>query len=490
MDSEIASFNFTTTLFPKWYFPYRPIFIHATKQRTTRDSYLTGSNEVDSTGFGVRWGLSNESLGKVRMSYQGRLTESIADQDQLDGDNQRHEFEVDALKVFRKAQWGESDVKYGYEFDYTDDTSDYTSNNITFMQHYLYARNNTQLGEKTRLSAETSFFQRSTDTNRLNRTSNFFSVSSDLSIRQTDYFRHSYALGMSRTDSSTGSVNTNYHGSVDFNYRDKHKLNKYWSTFFGTGLDSSFSKASETSMNTRGIGKTHGNLIYGRRRGNFAINGNYSLNLSQPIWMSQEGGNSTQGLIAQSVQIGYNRLNNPLYTDTASASAYHSMSDEVSQRYNLNYLVTSVLSPKDRLRGTAKYRMNVPDSGDKSSNASLRGRWVHQIGRGEYAELTGQYALSMSELGNATWMSLYGRYKAYLIRRFNLRFSGGLGWQQRTGGHITDESTITGTAGLLYNIGRFSSTLYYRYSTTDKEDDPFTDQSIRFEIKRNFTLGL
>ncbi|VAX10963.1 hypothetical protein MNBD_GAMMA26-1796 [hydrothermal vent metagenome] len=489
MDSTLTEFAFTTELFPVWYFPYRPISLYANKNRNTIDGYSDGTREVDITNFGAQWGLWHKILGRTRMSYSGTLRE-LTDDEQVDDDgaSQNHELNVEATKVFRKGQWGESDVNYGYEFDFWNADAE----NSTYIQNYLFATSRSKLGEKALLSTGTSFFRRSSETTADDLTSSFFSADSSLSVRQTENFSHSYSLRMSRLDSSSSTGYTNYTGNAGFRYRYRHEFNNRWSGNSGAGLTTSFSKRSETGMETRGSGSANGSLAYRRRLANLAISGGYNLSISQPLWATLDGGvgNNMQGAINQTVQVGYTRLDSPLYTDTASASASYGLGYNTSQNYSALYKVESRFSIKSELRTNAKYKLKIPDLGDKSSRISLDSRYIYRFGRNENLDINGQHTLHMRETSDSTWTSFSAKYRSQFLRRANLYFTGRLAWSRVAGDDMDDLDTITGSAALSYTIGKFFTSLSYSFSTLDDGDEPTTDQVIGLLFKRNFSFRL
>ena len=158
MGNDSMGFNLTAVLFPRWRYPYRPINLFANKSTSTADM---NDLQVDTTSFGVHWGLGHKMMGRVRMSYDGKLSETTGDQ--MEQDEMRHRLKVDARRTFLKEKWGESRVNYGYAFDYSEDKVGEMGSNTSFLQNFLYASTFTRFGEKMEMSATANFSQSTND---------------------------------------------------------------------------------------------------------------------------------------------------------------------------------------------------------------------------------------------------------------------------------------------------------------------------------------
>ncbi|HEC16993.1 MAG TPA: hypothetical protein ENI99_10570 [Sedimenticola sp.] len=485
VDSSTLGFNVAATLFPRWRYPYRPINLFANRSMSTVDAIDGDTQEITSTLFGVRWGLSHKLFGRIRTSYDGQLLEStggLADRDEL-----RQRFKVRANREFRKGQWGESKLNYGYEFEYWDAKQENTS----FLQNYLFARNFTRFGQRTELATDASFYQRTNDTggsgNR-DDDSIFFSASAKLDINQTDNFHHFYRLGMSRND-SFGVVTTNYNEAAGLRYDYRHTFDKQWHGLVTSNATASFSQSSPGDSASRGDANVTGTLNYGNTFGDFLVNGSYVLGVSSPVWDSY---NSDRGsTISQLATIRYRRQNNPLYADMARLELASTYGYYETQMYSLRYEVTSALTGKDWLEGRLNHRIRRSDNGDTTSSISARGWWNHRFSSVSEGRIQIESLLSSTEDRDQMRNALETRYRTRLFRRRNLYFYMRFRWEQFSEDDQPDSDRMSGAGGLVYAIGKFRATLDYYYSSFDKGNEAkTTDQQIMLELRRSFSLRL
>ncbi len=473
--NDYLAFNLTSTLFPRWRYPYRPITLNALRSTNTIKPFGQQSYDLDTTILGARWGLVRQPYGQISLDYDVRFSESSNDSSPRD--ETTHRFETQARKTIRKEQWGESDIKYGYRLDASKDKaidSDY-------VQHYLHSDTRSKFGPNKDLTAAASYYRRTQQTGAGNESNemDFLTADARLNVQANEWLRHNYSLALART-TNNGEVDNRYSGAASVLYN--RPLNQDWSGTLSSTLSASADRPASGDASNRGNASGTGILRYSHTHGNYLVNGSYGLTLSKSM-----GDDAQQRVISQSALVGYTRLNNPLYADQLQLRAFFQNGETQSQSYNLYYRVTSELTAQDRLTGRAEYNRNQSD-GSTSSVWTGRLDWLHQLSRSSNTNLLTEYRVSTTDDSETTARYIEAYYRTALFRRRNLQLMGRLRWQQTTSdvGDDTDESRAE--VDLNYFLGKWRAALTYEYREIESGSQTDEDSRIMLEARRYYGL--
>ncbi len=479
-DEDSVGFRFKSVLFPRWNYPYSPIRLSASKATRTINNNGRGSTETDYTRMSVSWGLVQKQLGRVRMRYNFSLEESTGTSER---DTIKNAFQVHASKDFLKDKWGETRSRYGYEFDSSDDRV----NDQFDIQHNLFINNRTKLGKKTDLSSNVLFYQRYYDGYDDDYV---LSSNANLNIQETERFKHYYSLGL-----RSNSVGYDYSGTAGANYRYTHDFDAYLQGTASTGALARAGNGSLYGSLMQFTVNANGRLSYKRKYGVYQLNSNYSVHVRPPEWSS--GSRPLRALsqelrVSQAASLTVSRRDNPLYSDSATLRADYEMAGDNTYSYSAGYSARSI------------YNISSKISSQISGNAtaSQRSREDSSFGFGSTAAISYRFGRSLRSSVNARqrWrsqgsktFSLYGirgRVSGSLYRRYNVRFSGGLGWTRQIEelqyNNKSPRDEVKGEAEVSSSMGKLVTSLRYTYRETDFIGEVSSDQSIMFEIKRFF----
>lgn len=472
-NEELVGFRFNSTLFPRWRYPYLPINLFANKSRSTVEGFTNKSTDIYTTTLGLNWGLFRAPLGRLRLSYRMDLDERVGD---TSGQNEtRHEFNAEAKRKFREAQWGESDLTYGYDFNSMED------DDSSYLQHNLFARDRSKLGEKMDLTANAVFYHRENEASGGGDVimNDFLSTSATLQVRETNRFQHSYALGMS-TSVRDGEKYSNYNGSAGLTYQ--YPFNEYWRGHARSGARASYSQSDAGKASNIMNATASGNLNYSRQHGVFRVTGGYGMGVSQSM-------GDTKGPVRyyESAHIGYSRSNNPFYADNANLNVRFQHAENLVQDYSLRYTVASRLTARDKLWGSVRYNMHLAEGND-SSTLSIRGTGNHDFSRVSAAGILTGFNLTQDDSGDQTRFYVEGHYRTVLYLLRSLFLDSSLRWEQRTEALGSEQAVFSFRANASYRLGRWSASLGYTYRDSDSDGSPLTEQRILVQIKRSYGL--
>jgi hypothetical protein len=470
--SDLIGFRLGTTLFPRWRYPYLPIRLNVDKSRTTVEARDKDTYDLDRTTFGINWGLFREPFGHIDLSYLLRTHQSTGETSEQDETD--HEFMAEGRRKFREAQWGASEVDYGYNFN----RSENRVNSTIFTQHDVYARDRSKLGEKMDLNANAVFYHRENESATITTASSLISTGANLSVRQTPRFSHNYSLSSVMMDND-GQSSSRYTGAARLTYQ--YPFNEYWNGRATAGLRTSLSQSDSGNTNRTDV-STAGALRYMRKHGVFQVSGGYALSLAQSM-----GADNSQATMAHSGDIGYARRDNPLYADDLRLQVRFVQSDDPTQDYSLHYGVNSRLTLRDTLNSAVEYSMHMADEND-TSYFKAGTQWDHRLSRTSRAGLNATYQLNMRDQGDRTRMSVDGRYSTRLFQRNNLAFNGSLRWEQLTDETSKEETAIIGMADLGYRFGKWTAALRYNYRSREVESGESIDQRIMVQVRRFYGM--
>ena len=489
INTDAGESNPTTTnysLFTTW-FPRKknPFIFFANRSLINVSSYATPSYELVTDNVGMRWGFRSPLLGALRFTYDLRLAESDAQHSERD--EVSHHFNAEAKKKLRPGRWGASDLIYGYRYETTEDK---TSRGSESQQHYVYANDHTDFGERVRFTADATLFNREDDWGDGDRTMTNLSASARLNVNETDQFTHYYQMSTNMSETDEGQFSSfGVGGGLDY------RITELWRTFGSlnfNGVSSTIGDSEDQVTSSLNAG-----VEYSRPLGIYNVYARYAFGITEALSGSSDvrDTNSTQ----HSIGLGASQRATPLWMDSITYSANYSdgnTRDSLSQ--NLTYRAVSNLSIKDILNLTLELRTFSEKT--KQDSATLVDRdtnnrridlgWQHRISSYSSLSTTAGYTETDNDadgdLKTTSRSYAKGEYQTALFQRRNLSFKGTLTYEDLQGDTGNVGTHLKAEADVLYYLGRWQASMEYRYIDADYESNPFEEHTVTLYLKRLF----
>ncbi|MDO8892255.1 MAG: hypothetical protein Q8N54_15565 [Sulfurimicrobium sp.] len=499
--NNLLGYRLNTTWFANKPFP---LSIYANRSQSTVSDFWSPSYELVSDNVGARWGMNNRWLGRSNFYIDRRSSESS--NSLVPRSEQNLSLGMDASQKLRAKQWGESDLSYGYRHTAWEEQVYGGSQR----QDYFYLNDRSLFGDKANLTANLTYYDRSDQWGFAGSGGNvveskFLGFNSMFNVQQTENFRHFYGLGLGMNSSGT-SQNTSYNLSGGANYR----LNARWQVNGMLGLSGSSSEMRAASLD--GLGQKNDTTALTGSAGimysdtffsNYLVNGGYTLALMQT--------NSTMfaGLPAQqntthTANIGYARMNSPLYADSLQLRMSQTVGEPGGSESNVRYSVNSTLTQSDMLQGTAEYRRyqrksvvwtNDADSTGlfdyynvDSQSTRLDLGWMHRFSE------AGSTMLSAGATNSVNQDVAFGT--RYVQARATMRLRSALNWtalaraEQIDGSELVAGRKLTVESDVNYRIGKWQASVRFRLRDVQQELAPFKEKSVFLMLRRDYALRL
>jgi len=482
--------------------PY-PLTLYANRSQSTVSDFWSPSYELTTNNLGARWGLQNKWLG--RSNFYLDRTSSESSSSLVPRSEQQLSLGMDSSQKLRPKQWGESDLSYGYRYTAWEEQV-YGGNQ---RQNYLYLNDRSLFGDKANLTANLTYYDRSDEWGGTGLGSNamesrFLGFNSMYTVQQTDNFRHFYGLGLGMNNTGN-SQNTSHNISGGANYR----FNAQWQVTGMLGMSGSRSETSATSLGDPGQQQETTSLTGNVAAmytdtyfGNYLVNGGYTLGLMRSETTSTYGMPAQENTI-HTVNLGYTRMNSPLFSDSLQLRLSQTMGEPSGSESNIRYSVTSMLTQSDMLQGIVEFRRyqqeymiwtNDPATSDyyyygmNSQSTRMDFGWSHRF------QDSGSLMLSAGATrGDSQGVALDTRY---MQARAVMRLRSALNWtalaraEQIEGSAYIAGRKVTLESDLNYRIGRWQATARYRYRDAQQEFAPFKEHSINLMLKRDYGFRL
>lgn len=480
-----------------------PLTIYANRSQSTVSDFWSPSYELTTNNLGARWGMENRWLG--RTSFYLDRTSSESGSTLVPRSEQNLSFGLDAKQKLRPKQWGESDMSYGYRHTAWDELV-YDSRQ---RQDYFYINDRSLFGDKANLSANFTYYDRSdqwgfagSGNNMME--SSFLGFNSMFSMQQTEKFRHYYGLGLGMSE-VRGTQNISHNLSGGGNYR----FNEHWQVTGMLGLSGSSTKAPAAGLS--GFGQNQEStsvsgsaaVMYSDTLGNYLVNGGYTLALMQTDTTTASGLPAQQST-THTVNLGYTRMNSPLYADSLQLRLSQTLGEPSGSESNIRYSVTSRLTQSDMLQGTAEYRryqqeymlwsrdVNALDYyyyyGTDSQSTRLDFGWLHRLSEASSVMLSAG-ATSGQNQGVAL-DTRYAQARAAMRLRSALQWTALARVEQIEGQESIAGRKVTLESDLNYRIGKWQAIARYRARDAKQELAPFKEKSLILILKRDYDFRL
>ncbi|MCF6280977.1 MAG: hypothetical protein L3J28_02015 [Candidatus Polarisedimenticolaceae bacterium] len=486
--SEVSSrprslqYSLYTTWLPK---RRNPFVLHMNHSVTTVSSSYAPTYELVSDVLGMRWGLSQRTLGALRFTYGMRKAVSTGestDREQLD-----HSFKVIGKRRFKsKRHRVGADLNYGYHFDNKENRVGDSQSS----EHRLYINNRTNLTPEIGLTAEGSYFNRLDDRGGRQLSMQSLRASSSLSVRMTEAFNTNYGLSVSASTSDSYDSNS-ASGSASMNYR----ISERWNSNASLSITSSSSAAGSGEV----ASSAAGGLSYGQRWGIYDLSSSYSLGIGSVLSESSDGYTVSHGF-----GIGLSQSVSPLWRDGISYSfGYSDGKTRTSMSHGLLYRAKSRFSIRDDVELTVNYkqRSDSDSEGDsitgvkverEASSTSTNVGWTHRlavysslIASAGYAESDNTTSGGPSNENKSKTARLTYNTSPFGLR--NLRFRANAKYVERYGSQMDRDKRYDTDFNLDYKLGRWVSSFKYAYSNSSTGgSDDYENQTITIEIQRYF----
>jgi hypothetical protein len=493
---NLLGYRLNTTWFANK--PY-PLTLYANRSQSTVSDFWSPSYELTTTNLGGRWGMENQWLGRTGfyLDHSSSKSANVL----VPRSEQNLSFGMDGTQKLKPKQWGESDVSYGYRHTGWDEQV-YGGKQ---RQDYFYLNDHTLFGEKTNLTSNLTYFNRTdqwgfagSDNGMMK--SSFLGFNGMMTVQQTDSLRYYFGMGLGMNDAG-GSKNTSYSLSGGANNR----FNERWQVTGTVSLGGSNSAAptaggSSQNQQSTSVSST-GAVMYSDILGNFLINGGYALTLTQA---NTSGTSTTSDTPSQqntmhTADLGFTRMNSPLYADSLQLRMTRTQGRPSGSESNIRYSVTSMLTQSDMLQGIVEYRRYQQESTYLSSDATnpnyyyysmnsqssrLDLGWLHR-----FSQASSVMFSSGATTGQTQGIATDTRYAQ---ARAAMRLRGALQWtalarlEQIDGFESIAGRKTTVESDLNYRIGKWEATLRYRLRDAKMQFAPFKERSIMFLLKRDF----
>ncbi len=481
--------------------PY-PLTVYANRTQSTMSDFWSPSYELTTDSMGARWGLENRWLG--RSSFYIDRASSKSDSSLVSRSDQNLSLGMDASQKLLPKQWGESDITYGYRHTAWDEQVYGGSQR----QDYFYLNDRTLFGDKTNLTANLTYYNRSDQWGYSGlglqvMESKFLGFNSMLTMQQTENLRHFYSIGLGMND--TGGANSTSHNfSGGVNYR----LSPRWQVTGMLGLSGSSTEASTTSLS--GINQNQdtstvtgsGAVMYSNILGNYLVNGGYTLAMTQTD-SSATSGQPQLNNTTHTGTLGYSRINSPLFSDALQLRVSQTMGEPKGSESNIRYSVTSMLTQKDMLQGTAEYRryqqeyvVGTFDASNldyyyyslDSQSARLDLGWLHRFSEADSVMFSAGITSGTSQ--NVALDTRYAQARAIMRLRSALHWTALARAEQIEGTAYISGQKLTLESDLNYRIGKWQASLRYRLRDAKQEYMPFREQSLILMLRRDYGFRL
>jgi len=479
--------------------PY-PLTFYANRSQSTVSDFWSPSYELTTNTLGARWGLENKWLG--RSSFYVDRTSSESGSAVVPRSDQNLSFGMDASQKLRPKKWGESDLSYGYRHTAWDEQVYGGSQR----QDYFYLSDRSLFGDKANLTANLTYYSRSDQWGYAGASANmmeskFLGFNSMFSVQQTQDFRHFYSVGLGMNEAG-GSQSLSHNLSGGANYR----INAHWQVTGMLGMSGSSTETSATAFNgaqsqeSSSLSGSAG-LMYSDTLGNYLINGGYNLAVMQANTTGMTYGQPAQQNTTHSANLGYTRMNSPLYADSLQLRVSQTLGDTNSgSELNMRYSVTSMLTQSDMLQGVVEYRRYQqqyalwsgmePGSNDyyyygtDAQNTRLDFGWLHRFSASNSVMLSAG-ATSGTSQGVAI-STRYAQARASMSLRSALQWTALARMEQMEGMYYLSGRQMTFESDLNYRIGKWQATGRFRYRDSQQEYAPFKESSIMAILKRDY----
>lgn len=493
---NMLGYRLSTSIFPA---SNNPLTLHASRTQSTVADYWTPSYNLTTTSAGARWGFDSAWLGRARMTIDSVKSESASPL--VPRSDNSLSYGIEANKRILPRQFGESDLNYGYRHH---EWSENVLGSHQQQDHfYLYDR--TKLGETANLNATVTYYQRNDQWGGLGGTgrnaidSNYLNANTQLSIQQTDEFRHFYTLAIN--SSTMGQTSTQgYNASAGANYQ----YSQNWRVSGMLGMNTSQANSSAATAFNQSTTNLQGNgsVQYSNRFGNYLVNGGYTLawqstrmdiDNSATVYAVPVGNTGT----THSFDAGYTRTGSPRYTDSLQVRLSQTQGTYKSDERNLRYSVNSLLGQHDALQGLFEYRAYRTEmpvisgiSGvfnifmQSSTTTRIDLSWLHRFSASN--SMTASAGQTVSTSQSMEFQSRYAQARLNTMLRSNMQFTALARLEQLEG-----IQTITGTkttleSDLIYRFGKWQAIARYRLREADFQLAPFKEHSIFFSLRRDF----
>lgn len=501
---NIFGYRLNTTWFANK--PYA-LNLYANRSQTTVADYQTPSYALTTTSMGAQWGWENQWAGKMRF-YLDRM-QAESDNSIVPRSDVNSSFGVDSMKKLFAKQWGESSVGYGYRHNESAEQVYGSSQS----QDYFYLNDNSMLGDKARLNANLTYYNRlyqygSTAAGNSAAASSFLSVNSGLSVQQSEKLGHFYNLGlnMSETEGSQ-TLSENVSGGVNYRFNSQWQANASLglnSTKTDTAGTTALPSGSQTQTSSSVFGS--GGVQYSDKFDVYLINGGYNIswNRADTTFANAIARRST----TQSANIGYTRTGSPLYTDSLQLRMSQTLGEPRGSEANARYSVTSVLSQKDMLQGSIEYRRydqtyalltgagSALDSAGNakeyysfnSKNTRMDLGWQHRFSDAAHVALS--LGANNGENQGIVNSSRFAQARASVLFRSNLQWTALARMEDIVGLESYSGKKMTVESDLNYRLGKWQASARYRLRDARLQQTPFKEQSIIMLVKRDYGFSL
>ncbi len=493
---SMLGYRLNTSLFPA---SNNPLTLHASRAQNTVADFWSPSYNLVTTSAGARWGFDNAWLGRTRLtidSMQSESTHSLVPR----SDNS-FSYGIEAAQRIRPRKFGESDMNYGYRHN---ESSESTLGSNQRQDHfYLYDR--TKLGETANLNATVTYYQRNdqwgtSGTSGANAiASSYFNANTQLSIQQTDEFRHFYNLAVN--NSTTGQASTQgYNASAGANYQ----LDNNWRMSGMLGMNSSQASSSDSlayNQSTTNL-QGNGNVRYSGRFGNYLVNGGYAiawqsmrmgLDNATPIYALPVGNTAA----THTIDAGYTRTGSPLFADSLQLRLSQTLGTYKGDERNLRYSVNSLIGQNDALQGIFEYRayrteMPVISGIDGILNLYLQSStttridlgWLHRFSAANSMSASVGQTVSVNQ--TMEFQTRYAQARLSTMLRSNMQLSALARVEQLDGIQAIAGTKTTLESDLVYRFGKWQAVARYRLRDVNFQFAPFKEHSLFFYLRRDY----
>lgn len=480
--------------------PY-PLNIYANRSQSTVSDFWSPSYELTTSNLGARWGMENRWVG--RTSFYLDQTSSESGSTLVPRSEQHLSFGMDANQKLLPKQWGESDMSYGYRHTAWDEMV-YGSRQ---RQDYFYLNERSLFGDRANLTANVTYYDRRDQWGSMGNgqewASSFLGLNTMLNIQQTENFRHYYGLGLGFNNfGESQNASQNLSGGVNYRFNEQWQANAMigLSTYRTESAVDGESLAQDGSSTSGSAG-----ILYSSKMGNYLITGGYTMALMKTDTSATVGAGSLPGQqnATHTVNLGYTRMNSPLYADSLQLRMSQTVGEPSGSEANIRYSVTSALTPSDMLQGVAEYRRYQQDYrvwtnavsaydyyyyGLDSQSARLDFGWLHRL-----SEASSLMLSAGATSGESQGVSLDTRYAQ---ARATMRLRSALSWtalaraEQIEGSAYIAGRKVTVESDLNYHIGKWQASIRYRLRDAKQEFAPFREKSLMLMLRRDYGFRL
>jgi len=480
--------------------PY-PLTLYANRSQSTVSDFWSPSYELTTNNMGARWGLENKWLG--RSSFYVDRASSESGSALVPRSDQNLSFGMDASQKLRPKKWGESDLSYGYRHTAWDEEVYGSSQR----QDYFYLNDRSLFGDKTNLTANLTYYSRSDQWGYAGLSSNvmesrFLGFNSMFNVQQTADLRHFYSVGLGMNEFG-GSQSMSHNLSGGASYR----INPHWQVTGMLGMSGSSTETTAASMEGASQSQESTALtgsaavMYSDTMGNYLISGGYNLAIMQAESTGTAYGQPAQQNTTHSANLGYTRMNSPLYADSLQLRVSQTLGEPSGSELNVRYSVTSMLTQSDMLQGIAEYRRYQQeyavwsastltlddyyyyyDLDSQSTRFDLG--WLHRFS-GASSVMLSAGATSGTSQGIAT-ATRYAQARASMSLRSALQWTALARAEQIEGSVYIAGRKMTFESDMNYRIGKWQATARYRFRDAQQELASFKERSITLLLKRDY----